>query len=99
MALLTPDRKGPFDLSKHMGVERGGQEHEAAIERILKATKSAGKKAAIFCERISMLDVGVRLTDLLLQASAEPMQRIVSTKVSTWSRSLRMSALWQRRWL
>ncbi|KAL2846916.1 Pyruvate/Phosphoenolpyruvate kinase-like domain-containing protein [Aspergillus pseudoustus] len=40
---------GPFDLSKQLGVERGGQEHEAAIERILKAAKSAGKKAAIFC--------------------------------------------------
>ncbi|ETS76804.1 hypothetical protein PFICI_12191 [Pestalotiopsis fici W106-1] len=40
---------GPFDLAKQMGVERGGEEHEAAIQRILNATKSAGKKAAIFC--------------------------------------------------
>ncbi|KAL2869456.1 HpcH/HpaI aldolase family protein [Aspergillus lucknowensis] len=40
---------GPFDLSKQMGVQRGGEEHEAAIQRILRATKSAGKKAAIFC--------------------------------------------------
>ncbi|KAL2819838.1 Pyruvate/Phosphoenolpyruvate kinase-like domain-containing protein [Aspergillus cavernicola] len=40
---------GPFDLSKQMGVQRGGEEHEAAIQRILKAAKSAGKKAAIFC--------------------------------------------------
>lgn len=41
---------GPFDLAKQMGVERGGQEHEAAIERILKAAKGAGKIAAFFCE-------------------------------------------------
>ncbi|PWY75438.1 Phosphoenolpyruvate/pyruvate domain-containing protein [Aspergillus heteromorphus CBS 117.55] len=40
---------GPFDLSKNMGVVRGGQEHEAAIQRVLKATHDAGKKAAIFC--------------------------------------------------
>jgi 4-hydroxy-2-oxoheptanedioate aldolase len=32
-----------------MGVVRGGEEHEAAIQRILKAAKAAGKKAAIFC--------------------------------------------------
>ena len=41
---------GPFDLSKQMRVTRGGEEHEAAIQRILKATHAAGKKAAIFCE-------------------------------------------------
>ncbi|PKY04234.1 Phosphoenolpyruvate/pyruvate domain-containing protein [Aspergillus campestris IBT 28561] len=40
---------GPFDLAKQMGVVRGGDEHEAAIQRILKAAKSAGKTAAIFC--------------------------------------------------
>ncbi|KAL5356295.1 Pyruvate/Phosphoenolpyruvate kinase-like domain-containing protein [Aspergillus floccosus] len=40
---------GPFDLAKQMGVVRGGEEHEAAIQRILKATKAAGKTAAIFC--------------------------------------------------
>lgn len=40
---------GPFDLSKQMGVTRGGEEHETAIQRILKATHDAGKKAAIFC--------------------------------------------------
>ncbi|KAL4986301.1 Pyruvate/Phosphoenolpyruvate kinase-like domain-containing protein [Aspergillus falconensis] len=40
---------GPFDLAKQIGVQRGGEEHEAAIQRILKAAKSAGKKAAIFC--------------------------------------------------
>lgn len=40
---------GPFDLAKQMGVTRGGGEHEAAIQRILKAAKSAGKTAAIFC--------------------------------------------------
>lgn len=32
-----------------MNVERGGEEHEAAIQRILKAAKAAGKTAAIFC--------------------------------------------------
>lgn len=41
---------GPFDLAKQMGVERGGEEHEAAIARILKAAKGAGKTAAFFCE-------------------------------------------------
>ncbi|KAI0160510.1 Pyruvate/Phosphoenolpyruvate kinase-like domain-containing protein [Xylariaceae sp. FL1272] len=40
---------GPFDLAKQMGVTRGGEEHEAAIQRTLKAAKAAGKKAAIFC--------------------------------------------------
>ncbi|KAL4928951.1 HpcH/HpaI aldolase family protein [Aspergillus undulatus] len=40
---------GPFDLAKQIGVQRGGEEHEAAIQRILKAAKAAGKTAAIFC--------------------------------------------------
>ncbi|EON95640.1 putative -dihydroxyhept-2-ene- -dioic acid aldolase protein [Phaeoacremonium minimum UCRPA7] len=40
---------GPFDLAKQMNVVRGGEEHEAAIQRILKAAKAAGKIAAIFC--------------------------------------------------
>ncbi|KAH7150178.1 Pyruvate/Phosphoenolpyruvate kinase-like domain-containing protein [Dactylonectria estremocensis] len=40
---------GPFDLAKQMGVVRGGEEHEAAIQKILKASHDAGKKAAIFC--------------------------------------------------
>ncbi|KAF2448725.1 Phosphoenolpyruvate/pyruvate domain-containing protein, partial [Karstenula rhodostoma CBS 690.94] len=40
---------GPFDLAKQMGVQRGGEEHEAAIQRTLKAAHSSGKKAAIFC--------------------------------------------------
>ncbi|KAJ5181297.1 Pyruvate/Phosphoenolpyruvate kinase [Penicillium cf. griseofulvum] len=40
---------GPFDLAKQMRVTRGGEEHEAAIQRVLNAAKSAGKKAAIFC--------------------------------------------------
>ena len=33
-----------------MGVEFGGTEHEAAIAKILAATKKAGKVAGIFCE-------------------------------------------------
>ncbi|PYH84760.1 dihydroxyhept-2-ene-1,7-dioic acid aldolase [Aspergillus uvarum CBS 121591] len=40
---------GPFDLAKQLNVTRGGEEHEAAIKRILAATKAAGKRAAIFC--------------------------------------------------
>ena len=32
-----------------MNVTHGGEEHEAAMTRTLKAAKSAGKKAAIFC--------------------------------------------------
>lgn len=40
---------GPFDLAKQTGVTRGGEEHEAAIQRILTAAHAAGKTAAIFC--------------------------------------------------
>jgi 4-hydroxy-2-oxoheptanedioate aldolase len=40
---------GPFDLAKQLGVERGGDEHEAALRRILEAAHGAGKTAAIFC--------------------------------------------------
>ncbi|KAJ7075665.1 Phosphoenolpyruvate/pyruvate domain-containing protein [Mycena belliarum] len=40
---------GPFDLAVSMGVEFGGEEHEAAITKILEATKRAGKIAGIFC--------------------------------------------------
>jgi 4-hydroxy-2-oxoheptanedioate aldolase len=41
---------GPFDLAKQTGVVRGGEEHEASIQRILAAAHANGKKAAIFCE-------------------------------------------------
>ncbi|RSH88915.1 hypothetical protein EHS25_002577 [Saitozyma podzolica] len=40
---------GPYDLSKQMGVAFGGEEHEAALQSILDATKKAGKTAAIYC--------------------------------------------------
>ncbi|WVQ70844.1 hypothetical protein IAR50_000369 [Cryptococcus sp. DSM 104548] len=40
---------GPFDLHKQMQVPFGGEEHEAAIDKTLKAAHSAGKIAAIFC--------------------------------------------------
>lgn len=40
---------GPFDLAKQMNITRGGEEHEAAIKRVLNAAHNAGKKAAIFC--------------------------------------------------
>ncbi|KAJ5563057.1 Pyruvate/Phosphoenolpyruvate kinase [Penicillium sp. DV-2018c] len=40
---------GPFDLAKQMRITRGSEEHEAAIQRVLDAAKSNGKKAAIFC--------------------------------------------------
>lgn len=53
---------GPFDLAKQMGVERGGEEHEAAIERIKKAAQANGKIAAMFCELI-------RSTSILLSQS------------------------------
>ena len=33
-----------------MGVEFGGEEHEAAIAKILAAAKRANKYAAIFCK-------------------------------------------------
>ena len=48
--LCVDSHIGPFDLAKQLGVERKGPEHEAAIQRILKAAHSAGKTAAIFCE-------------------------------------------------
>lgn len=48
---LTDQYKlGPFDLAKQMGVERGGEEHEAAIARIKKAAQENGKTAAMFCK-------------------------------------------------
>ncbi|KAJ7146045.1 Phosphoenolpyruvate/pyruvate domain-containing protein [Mycena epipterygia] len=40
---------GPYDLAVSMGVEVGSDEHEAAILKILEATKKAGKIAGIFC--------------------------------------------------
>ncbi|KAJ7270863.1 Phosphoenolpyruvate/pyruvate domain-containing protein [Mycena rebaudengoi] len=40
---------GPYDLSVSMGVTVGGEEHEAAIAKILEVTKKAGKVAGIFC--------------------------------------------------
>ena len=41
--------KGPFDLAKQTGVARGGEEHEAMIQRILEAAKAARKIAGVFC--------------------------------------------------
>ncbi|WVF70345.1 hypothetical protein IAT40_005135 [Kwoniella sp. CBS 6097] len=40
---------GPFDLAKQMQVPFGGEEHEGAIAKTLKAAHAAGKTAAIFC--------------------------------------------------
>ncbi|KAJ5266815.1 hypothetical protein N7478_009623 [Penicillium angulare] len=40
---------GPFDLALQTGVKRGGEEHEASIQRIKAAAHASGKKAAIFC--------------------------------------------------
>ncbi|KAJ7938360.1 Phosphoenolpyruvate/pyruvate domain-containing protein [Mycena leptocephala] len=40
---------GPYDLAVSMGVEFGGDEHEAAISKILEVTHKAGKIAGIFC--------------------------------------------------
>ncbi|RSL72530.1 hypothetical protein CEP51_011870 [Fusarium floridanum] len=47
--LLIGEPRRPFDLAKQMGVTRGSEEHEAAIQKTLKAAKLAGKKTAIFC--------------------------------------------------
>lgn len=69
---------GPFDLAKQMGVERGGEEHEAAIQRILKATKAAGKTAAIFCmspDLLSTEDEECILTTSLGTDGAQAKQR------------------------
>ncbi|KAJ7153572.1 Phosphoenolpyruvate/pyruvate domain-containing protein [Mycena crocata] len=40
---------GPYDLAVSMGVDVGSPEHEAALQKILDATKKAGKVAGIFC--------------------------------------------------
>ncbi|KAE8356287.1 Pyruvate/Phosphoenolpyruvate kinase-like domain-containing protein [Aspergillus coremiiformis] len=40
---------GPFDLAMQLGIVRGGEEHEVAIQKIVQAVKAAGKKVAIFC--------------------------------------------------
>ncbi|CAK5274163.1 unnamed protein product [Mycena citricolor] len=40
---------GPFDLATSMNVEFGGEEHEAAMAKVVTACKKAGKVAAIFC--------------------------------------------------
>ena len=50
-AMLTA---GPYDLSKFMNVQFGGEEHEAAIAKVLKAAHAANKTAAIFCECLSV---------------------------------------------
>lgn len=54
------DILGPFDLAKQMNVVRGGEEHEAAIQRTLKAAKAAGKKAAIFCKSVLCTDIALQ---------------------------------------
>lgn len=40
---------GPFDLAKSMDIKFGGDEHEAAIDKVLQTAKKNGKKSAIFC--------------------------------------------------
>ncbi|KAF9074636.1 Phosphoenolpyruvate/pyruvate domain-containing protein [Rhodocollybia butyracea] len=40
---------GPFDLALSMGVEFGGEAHEAAIAKILAAAQKHKKVAAMFC--------------------------------------------------
>ncbi|CAK9783878.1 unnamed protein product [Cutaneotrichosporon oleaginosum] len=51
IGVLAPNTltAGPYDLSKSMNVEFGGDEHNAAIARVLKAAHDNGKVAAIFC--------------------------------------------------
>jgi 4-hydroxy-2-oxoheptanedioate aldolase len=85
---------GPFDLAKQMGVVRGGDEHEAAIQRILKATKAAGKTAAIFCmfPLFELCCVGVWL---MTQAPTARRQKCARNKGSTWSRLLRIWGAWR----
>lgn len=54
---------GPFDLAKSMDVEFGGDEHEAAIAKVLKTAKAHGKKTAVFCESYVQLVRCYLLTD------------------------------------
>lgn len=51
-----------------MGVERGGEEHEAAIERVKKAAQANGKTAAMFCELLGPKNLN-RKTDLCLSGT------------------------------
>lgn len=63
---------GPFDLAKSMNVEFGGEQHESAIAKVLKATKAAGKYAPIFvrCASGRARDVPEWLLTLLIRGSA-----------------------------
>jgi 2-keto-3-deoxy-L-rhamnonate aldolase RhmA len=91
---------GPFDLSKQLQVARGGDEHEAAIQRILKVAHAAGKKAAIFYKVSLLLPIlltavlfvvisttspSVSDSDVFLQVLVVKMPRTVHSKDSTWS--------------
>lgn len=85
MAPRTDDA-GPFDLSKQMGVERGGKEHEDAIQRTLKACKDNGKVAAIFCTPHAFTGVDPQLTE---QARTAMTRVAGSSRASAWSLSSR----------
>lgn len=47
-------------------MERGGEEHEAAIERVKKAAQANGKTAAMFCELLGPKNLN-RKTDSAYQ--------------------------------
>jgi hypothetical protein len=91
LRLLT--HTGPFDLAKQLGVERKGPEHEAAIQRILKAAHSAGKTAAIFCELLLRVE---RAQVANLQARKVWTPRSVSSKALIWCLSPPISAPYPR---
>ncbi len=40
---------GPYDLAATMGVERGGEEHEAAVQRVRAVCRDAGVAAGMYC--------------------------------------------------
>ncbi|KAJ9156563.1 2,4-dihydroxyhept-2-ene-1,7-dioic acid aldolase [Pleurostoma richardsiae] len=90
---------GPFDLAKQMGVVRGGEEHEAAIQRILKAAKAGGKTAAIFCTDGAQaqmraeqgFDMVSIITDVGLLGGAMERELSVATGTSKGSETLSRS--------
>lgn len=93
----TDFRLGPFDLALQTGLQRAGQEHEAAIQRILHAAHAAGKKAAIFCMLPSSCKSYVARAHRSSQAPMGVTRECEQSKASTWSVSTPMWAFWVAR--
>jgi 4-hydroxy-2-oxoheptanedioate aldolase len=46
---------GPYDLAATMGVQRGSEEHEAAIQTVVAAADRAGVPAGMYCDDADMV--------------------------------------------